>query len=441
MRRHELTYDELREAWPLLDDEDRLAGFNLLDRPDGEALFNGLDARDQVELLRHVEPAERRSWLRVLDPDDAADLLQEAEENERAEWLELLDPALRKEVTALMAYKEDEAGGLMNPRFARLRPDATVEEAISYLRRQTRRSVESIYYAYVLDAQQKLLGAVSLRELVTAPAGSRVRDIMVTDLVTASDEMHQEDVGRLFAEYDLLAIPVVDADGRMQGVVTVDDIVDVVQEEATEDIQKLGGTEALDEPYLQIGLPGLLRKRVGWLAVLLILGIGSVLVMDHFQGAMAAAAALAVFVPLIISSGGNSGSQASTLVVRAMALGEVKLTDWWRVIRREIAVGLALGSALGGLGLCVVTVWHFGGQAIGLAPPFGEDYLRVAATISFSIVAVALWGTLIGSMLPFLLRRVGFDPASASAPLVATIVDASGLVLYFSIASVILHPV
>jgi magnesium transporter len=336
-------------------------------------------------------------------------------------------------VTALLAYAEDEAGGLMNPRFARVRPDATVDEAISYLRRQARdRGAEVIYYAYVLDEDQRLLGVASFRDLFAAPPDRRVRDVMHTDVVSVNEDMDQEAVSRVFAESDLPAIPVVDRQGRMKGVVTVDDIVDVVEEEATEDIHKYGGVEALGAPYLEMSFPAMLRKRAGWLAILFVGEMLTATAMAFFEDEIARAVVLAVFLPLIISSGGNSGSQASTLVIRAMALGEVRLRDWWRVAGREVATGLALGLILACIGFVRIVVW----QRIGHV--YGEHYLLVALTVATSLVGVVLFGTLAGSLLPFVLRRLGLDPASASAPFVATLVDVTGVVIYFVAASFIL---
>jgi magnesium transporter len=274
---------------------------------------------------------------------------------------------------------------------------------------------------------------VSFRQLFEAPGSMKVRDLMQTEVVTVSEQMDQEDVGLLFARHSLLAIPVVDADGHMKGVVTVDDIVDVVQEEATEDIQKIGGMEALDEPYLDIGLFRMIRKRAGWLSALFISETLTATAMGYYEHEIARAVVLALFIPLIISSGGNSGSQASTLVVRAMALGEVRLRDWWRVMRREFAAGLALGSILGLIGLLRILLWPT------RAALYGEHYVLVAITVACSLVGVVLWGTISGSMLPLIMRRLGFDPASASAPFVATLVDVTGLVIYFTLASVILH--
>jgi magnesium transporter len=360
-------------------------------------------------------------------------VVQAAPEEERDGLLALLDNSTRKEVTALLAYAEDQAGGLMSPRFARVRPDMTADEAISYLHKQARERVETIYYVYVLDAQQRLVGVVSFRQLFEAPGSRKVRDLMQTEVVTVSEQMDQEDVGLLFARHSLLAIPVVDADRHMKGVVTVDDIVDVVQEEATEDIQKIGGMEALDEPYLDIGLFRMIRKRAGWLSALFVSETLTATAMGYYEHEIARAVVLALFIPLIISSGGNSGSQASTLVVRAMALGEVRLRDWWRVMRREFAAGLALGSILGMIGLLRILLWPT------RATIYGEHYVLIAITVACSLVGVVLWGTISGSMLPLILRRLGFDPASASAPFVATLVDVTGLVIYFTVASGILY--
>jgi magnesium transporter len=427
-----LTGEDLKDAWVLFAPEDRLLGFSSLPREEAEDFFLGLPARDQEELVLSLPPAQRRSWVRMLPPDDAADLVQEAKPEEREGLLALLDEVTRKEVTALLAYAEDEAGGLMSPRFARVRPDMTVDEALSYLRRQTREGVETIYYAYALDDHQRLVGVATIRELFTAPPDRRVRDVMRTDLVSVTDDMDQEAVSRVFAEHDLSAIPVVDREGRMKGIVTVDDIVDVVEEEATEDIQKFGGMQALEAPYLEIGLLEMVRKRGPWLAALLVGEMLTATAMAFFEEEIAAAVVLAVFLPLIISSGGNSGSQASTLVVRAMALGQVRLRDWWRVMRRELFTGLALGAILGTIGLVRILAWH------AIADVYGDRAVGVAITVGTSLVGVVLLGTLAGSLLPFLLRRFGFDPASASAPFVATLVDVLGVILYFTAASLAL---
>ncbi|HUP88945.1 MAG TPA: magnesium transporter [Longimicrobiales bacterium] len=430
--------EELREAWALLPHDDRAEGFRLLAAADAEEFFLDLAASDQYDLLTALAHAERRLWLRLLAPDDAADLIQQAEEEDRAGLLVLLDDMTRREVTALLAYEEDEAGGLMSSRFARLRPEMTVDEAIAYLRRQATGGidVETFYYVYVLDSAQKLLGILSFRELVSSLGNRIVRDVMGTDFVTVPEELDQEEVARMFADYDLVALPVVSDDGRMVGIVTVDDIVDVVQEEATEDVQKYGGMEALDEPYMRTPFFELIKKRGGWLSLLAVGEMLTATAMGHFESSMAKVTALGIFVPLIISSGGNSGSQASTLVIRAMTMGEVRLRDWWRVARREVMAGLVLGLILGLLGFIRIVTWEI--LELGR---HHDHYMLIAISVGVSLVGVVLFGTLAGSMLPFALRALKFDPASASAPLVATLVDVTGLVIYFVVASIVLSGV
>ena len=430
-RPERLAHDDLADAWRLLDAEERVDGFRLIAPHDAQEFFLTLSAMDQAELVLAMRPAERRLWLRVLAPDDAADVFQEAGDEHRAELMALLDEPSRREVATLMAYEEDDAGGLMSPRFARIRPEMTVDEAIVYLRRQANQNLETIYYGYVLDRTQKLLGVVSCRDLFQARGVHSVQEIMNAEaLVTVPEDMDQELVGRLMAEHDLVALPVLDTEGVMKGIVTVDDIVDVVQEEATEDIQKIGGTEALEAPYLDVGFLGMLQKRAGWLTILFIAQLGSIGVMSAYLEKLEQVVALALFIPLIISSGGNSGTQATTLVTRAMALQEVRLRDWLRVFGREVWMGFSLGGLLAAIGFGAVVLMP------ASAMDFGENTMLLGAAVSTSVLCVVLWGTISGSMLPFLLRRMGFDPASSSAPLVATIVDLMGLVIYFKIAMV-----
>ncbi|MEP6862984.1 MAG: magnesium transporter [Deltaproteobacteria bacterium] len=430
----QLGIDELRDAWPLLDLEERGDGLRVLPREDAEEFFISLVPRDQADLLLFFRPGQRRQWMRLLEPDDVADVIQQGGEANRQTLLALLDDPTRKEVLALLAYAEDEAGGLMSTRYARLRPEASADEAILYLRRQARAKVETIYVAYVLDPAQRLLGVCSFRDLFAADPKTKVSEIMETDIVRVTDEMDQESVSRIFAEHDLNVVPVVDLDGKMKGIVTVDDIVDVVQEEATEDAQKFGGLEALDMPYLQSTRREMIKKRARWLAILLIGEMFTATALGFFEDSLIPI--LALFLPLIISSGGNSGSQASTLVIRAMALGEVRTADAVLVFRREILIGVVLGLILGSIASIRVLVWgsfgayhHFTG---------GQHYALVGITVACAVVGCVMWGTLMGAMLPFALRRFGADPASASAPLVATLVDVSGIIIYFTIAKLIL---
>jgi len=424
--------EDLQQKWVDLTSAERVQALTELGSDEAQDFFNTLAAADQAAVLMAMSNIERRWWLRQLAPDDITDIVQELPEEERAALLALLDIPTRREVVALLAYEEDEAGGLMSPRFARVRPDMSVDEAITYLRPQARGQAETIYYVYVLDSQQKLLGVVSFRDLLLAPPERRVSEIMEKDLFTAPVDMDQETLSQLFAESDLIAIPVVDAERHIQGIVTVDDIVDVVKEEATEDIQRLGGTEVLDAPYMHVGFFKMLRKRAGWLTVLFLGEMLTATAMAHYENEIARAVVLALFIPLIISSGGNSGSQATTLLVRAIALGEVRLRDWWRVLAREAIMGLALGVILGLIGLMRILLWPTKAQV------YGPHFIVVAVTVACSLVGVVLWGTMCGAMLPFILKKLRFDPASASAPFVATLVDVSGLIIYFTMASIIM---
>jgi len=433
-----VALDDLRDAWSLLDPEERIEAFQSLKTGEAEEFFLGLSSSDQAQILAGLPQLQRQLWTRSLAPDDLADLVQAMPEDQRAGLVALLDEPTRRELVALLAYAEDEAGGLMNTRYGRLRPEMSVDEAITYLRKQTPERVESIYYAYVLDQQSHLLGVVSFRQLIMARGSAKVSEVMTTDLVTVPDEMDQEAVSRLFAQHSFLSLPVLDAQGRMKGVVTADDIVDVVREEATEDIQKIGGTTALEAPYLEVRFVDMIKARAVWLVVLFIGSMLTISAIRSFEGELARASVLTAFIAMIISSGGNCGSQASTLVIRAMALGELKMRDWWRVFLREASAGLVLGGILALLGLLRVVVWHHSFSDDQGAPYYGDHYLLIGLTVAGAVVGVALWGTLVGALLPFVLKRLGFDPASASAPLVATLSDVTGILIFFTVASTVL---
>lgn len=426
------SLENLLDNWQILTHDKRENVFTILAREDKEELFIHLSSDYQAELFTKILPSEKRSLIRLLAPDDIADLVQNLDEEMQTIALAYLDYTTLVEVKALMAYAEDEAGGLMNSRFARLRPEMTVEEAIRYLRAQAKSHIETIYYAYVLDRSQVLMGVVSLRELFLATAKMTMQEIMNTDLVTVLQDEDQESISKTFSNHNFLALPVVDENYVMKGIITVDDVVEVLEEEATEDIQKLGGMEALGEPYLDISMFSMIKKRAGWLMILFIGEMFTATAMSHYEHDIAKAVVLALFIPLVISSGGNSGSQATTLIIRAMALGEVRLRDWWRVLSRELLSGLSLGIILGSIGLMRILLWP------GRESLYGEHYILVAITVAFSLVGIVLWGTLAGSMLPFILRRLGLDPATSSAPFVATLVDVTGLMIYFSVASFML---
>jgi magnesium transporter len=423
--------DELLDLWPSLRASQRLTRFEALPRELMDNFFLALDARAQSALLLSLPEGERRLFLRLDAPDDAADLIQEAPQSQRQYLLDLLDEKTKQEVKALLSFREDIAGGLMNPRFARLRPDSSIDEAISYLRQQLGH-VETIHYAYVLDENQTLLGVVALKDLVAADPSKTVKDVMTTKIYSVSPNTDQSEIAHLLTRHGIKAVPVIGANGRMEGVVTSDDLIDVLREEDTEDIQKMGGMEALDGPYLETGFLAMIKKRAGWLVILFLGEMLTATAMGHFEHEIERAVVLSLFIPLLISSGGNSGSQATSLIIRALALKEVRLKDWMRVISREITAGIALGAILGIVGMTRILIWQ------SIWHTYGEHYLLIAITIAFSLLGVVTFGTLAGSMLPFILRRCGLDPASASAPFVATLVDVTGLIIYFTVAKIIL---
>lgn len=365
-----------------------------------------------------------RKWFRGLDFTDQ--LLYQGRDLEVTVVAERIREGGRPSL-----YPEDEAAGLMHSGYVRISPEMTVEEAIAEIRRQAGQ-VEMIYYAYVLD-HERLLGVISFRELISAERSKRVRDVIRTNYVFVPEDEDREAVAHLLAKHRLLAIPVVDADGHMMGIVSSADLAGVAQRAASEDILKIGGMEALDGPYMEVTFAQMVRKRAGWLAILFLGEMLTATAMGYFSDEISRAVVLALFIPLIISSGGNSGSQATTLVIRAMALGEIRLRDWWKVIRRELLAGIVLGAILGGIGVTRILLWH------ALRGTYGEHYLVIALTIGCSLIGVVMFGTLAGSMLPFILRSCGLDPASASAPFVATLVDVTGLIIYFTVASIILR--
>lgn len=422
----------LLEEWISLSLPDRKERFEQLSRTDAEELFLNLKTKDQTDLIQDLSNLEKRSWVRLLAPDDVADLIQELGLESKDDILNLLDPQTRREVAVLLAYAEDDAGGLMSPRFIRLRENMNVDEAISYIRIQSRTQVETIYYAYVLNLDQVLLGVVSFRELFTAAGNQKVKDIMHTDIVTIPTSLDQEQAARIFSQSDLMALPVISEDGKMVGIVTFDDIASVIQEEATEDIHKLGAVESLNAPYLESSIAEMIKKRIGWLMVLFIGQMFTASAMGYYEDELHRAAVLTLFLPLIISSGGNSGSQASTLIIRAIALEEIKLKDWWKILRRELIIGGALGIILGLMGLARIYFWPWATES------YGPHYQMIGITVAASVIGVVLWGTLAGAMLPFILKSFNLDPASASAPAVSTVVDVTGLVVYFTTATFIL---
>jgi magnesium transporter len=346
--------------------------------------------------------------------------------------IRLLTPEERRVAQALLGYPEGSVGRLMTPDLIAVDPGWTVRETLDYIRENGQDS-ETLNVIYVVDDRGKLLDDVRIREFLLRPLDKNVSDLMDETCVSLNVSDSQEDAVNVFRKYDRSVLPVVDSGGVLVGLVTIDDMLDVAEEEATEDIQKFGGMQAMEEPYMRIPLWRMVRKRATWLVVLFLGEMMTASAMGYYEGAIAKAVVLALFLPLIISSGGNSGSQASMLIIRAMALGEVSLCDWWRVMRKEVIAGLMLGCVLGTIGFLRVAIWA------QFSNVYGPHWILVAFTVGAALIGVVLWGSLSGSMLPFVLRRVGADPATSSAPFVATLVDVTGLVIYFSIALLILR--
>jgi magnesium transporter len=387
----------------------------------------------RLEIFQTLPPDVRTPLLNAMSADQTASLLREMEPPERARLLRAVEPETRQSIELILGHPAETAGGIMTTEFVAVPSAWTVEQTLRHIS-SVGKTKETVYAVYAVDEKDRLLHVVSLRELMSAERSrpiTRVGDLRAP--LSVPPDMDREEVASLIGKYNLLAVPVVDRERRILGIVTVDDVIDALVEEQTEDVQKLGGMEALGAPYLEVGLAGMIRKRAGWLSVLFVGEMLTATAMKAFEEEIASAVVLALFVPLIISSGGNSGSQATTLVIRALSVGDLRLRDWFRVAKREIATGLALGGILGAIGLARILLW----QATGGIQV--DAYVLLGVTVSLSLLGVVLWGSVVGSMLPFVLRRVGFDPATASAPLVATLVDVTGVVIYFTLASVLLR--
>jgi magnesium transporter len=364
-------------------------------------------------------------------PDDRTLLFGELPANVTKHLLSLLTPEERTEAITLLGYEPGSIGRLMTPHYIAVREDWSVQEVMDFVREHGQDS-ETLNVIYVVDDRGLLIDDIRMREFLVAPLTRHVSDLMDRRYVSLKATDAQEAAVEVFKREDRTALPVTDTKGILIGIVTVDDALDVAERAATRDMQRVGGSEALDEPYMDIALGPMVKKRAGWLVVLFLGEMLTATAMGFFEKEIERAVVLALFVPLIISSGGNSGSQASTLVIRAMAVGELRLRDWWRVIRRETFSGVMLGAILGSIGFLRISVWSI------FSTIYGPHWLLVAATVGLALVAIVLWGTLVGSMLPLILRRLGFDPATSSAPFVATLVDVTGLVIYFSVGLVVL---
>jgi len=444
------NFGALREVfreWPPADvaevildvpEDEQVIVFRVLPHALAADVFEYLDFDAQQKLLHAMAHEQVAAILNEMSPDDRTALLEELPSAAARQLIRLLTPEERRIAQALLGYPEGSVGRLMTPDFIAVYENWTVQQVLDYIREHGQDS-ETLNVIYVVDEHGKLIDDIRMREFLLKPLTSPVRDLMQKTFVALNVTDSQQEALNVFRKYDRTALPVIDSSGVLVGIVTIDDMLDVAEAEATEDIQKFGGMEALDEPYMRISFWRMVRKRAGWLVILFLGEMLTATAMANYQDEIARAVVLALFLPLIISSGGNSGSQASTLIVRAMALGEVTLRDWWRVAGREIQAGLSLGAILGTIGTLRVALWSIVGEKYFHRELYGPHWPLVAITVGLALVGVVLWGSLSGSMLPFVLRRVGADPATSSAPFVATLVDVTGLIIYFSIALLIMR--
>jgi magnesium transporter len=445
---HELPAADVADILSELTPEQAAVGFRFLPRDDAGLVFSYLAPELQEALIQKLGAEASVRVVEAMDPDDRAKLLDELPAEVAQRLIASLSPENRKVTQAILGYPPRSVGRLMTPDYIRIQPVWTVARTLEHVRRNGR-DAETINVLYVVDEQGKLIDDLRLRQVLLSDPEATIESLMNRSFVHLTADQQQEDAVALMSKYDRLALPVVDSRGVLVGIVTADDVADVAEQQATEAIQKLGGMEALDEPYSTISMWSLLKKRGGWLAALFIGELLTASVMQYFNKEIERAAVVALFLPLIISSGGNSGSQASTLIIRAMALGEITLKQWLWVLRRELTCGLILGVFLGVIGLIRIHVWQWIGfynyNSNADHAKEGETvynflglYHKIGLTVGVSLIGVVLWGTICGAMLPFILRRCRLDPATISAPLVATLVDVTGLIIYFVTALLIL---
>ncbi len=420
-----------------LPEKDKVVVFRVMPQAQAAAVFEYLDSDEQAELIHSMGREDSVRILNEMSPDDRTALLEELPAEAVRSLVASLSPSERAVAQHLLGYPEGSVGRLMTPDFIAIRSDWTVQQVLDDVRTRGRDS-ETLNVLYVLDDHGKLIDDLRIREFLTRPLDTRISDLMNDQFVTLSVADTQESAVALFRKYDRTVLPVVDKGGRLVGVVTVDDVLDVAEEAATADAHKFGGLEApLDLPYMSSGLWEMFRKRGSCLIILFASELLTANAMQSYADEMSRALSLSLFIPLVMSSGGNSGSQASTLVIRAMALGEVSLRDWWRVAGREIVSGLSLGALLGAAGFLRISLWTYLGWDHGL---YSTHPYILAVAVGMALVGIVAWGSLAGSMLPFLLRLCRFDPATSSAPFVATLVDVTGLIIYFTVTALIFLP-
>lgn len=422
---------EIAELFQGLSDEERVVIFRILPREKAADIFAELDVDVQKTLLSGLGDRQTARLLDEMAADDRTALLEEIPAEAARQLLTLLSKDERDVALSLLGYPEGSVGRLMSPDYLTVHADWKVREVLDHIRANGQQS-DSIDTLYVVDAKGKLVDEISIKQILLASPDEEIASLMNFTFESLDAHADQELAVELFRKYDRPTLPVVDSQGVLLGIVTVDDILDVQEEEVTEDIQKLGGSEALEDPYIKTPVLTLIRKRAHWLIILFLGEMLTTSAMAQYEGEIQRAVVLALFVPLIISSGGNSGSQASTIIIRALAVGEIRLRDWLRVFKRELIAGGVLGIILGIVGFLRVVIWS------QFSPIYGEQYMRLALTVLFSLTGVVALGSVSGAMLPFALKRFNLDPATSSAPFVATIVDVAGLVLYFTVAMMFL---
>lgn len=414
-----------------LPEQEQVIVFRLLPIELATDTFEHLEFDIQMDLLKAMGKGEVTAILNDMSPDDRTALLEELPSSAAKQLIQLLSAEERKIAQTLLGYPENSVGRLMTPDYIAVKPDWTIADTLDFVRENAADS-ETLNVIYVINEKGILIDDIRIREIILSPTSKKISDLMDENYISLNVANDQELAVEQFKKYDRIALPVTDKYGALIGIVTVDDVLDVAEEEATEDIQKIAATGVLEEPYPTIPLMQLIKKRAFWLTVLFVAQILTAFVLGYFEDHLSKALALTIFIPLIISSGGNSGSQAATLVIRAMALGEISLKDWWLIMRREIISGLVLGGILGLIGFMQVSI------LANFSEVLRQYWVLIGLTVFFSIVGIVIWGTISGSMLPFILKRFGADPATSSGPLVTTIVDVTGLIIYFTVAIVIL---
>lgn len=415
-----------------LSEEEDLAALRLLRGPQRARIFEYLDRATQIRLILTLPNEDVGSLLTEMADDDRTSLLAALSEEDRSRCLDRLTAEQRALAESLLQYPPDTVGRLMTPHFVCVRQHWTIQHVLDHIRQHGHDS-ETLNVVYVVDDNHRLIDDLRIRQLLLADPRKQIDDLMDSQYVALRAEDSKRSAVEVFRRYDRTALPVIDGTGKLLGIVTIDDVLDIAEAAATRDMQKLGGLEALETAYAATPLLQLVQKRAVWLVILFLGEMLTATAMSYFEAEIAKAVVLALFVPLIISSGGNSGSQAATLIVRALALGEIRLGDWWSVLRREVASGLLLGIVLGTIGFLRISLWST------FTNIYGPHWLMIATTVGLSLIGIVLWGCLAGAMIPFALKKAGLDPATSSAPFVATFVDVTGLVIYFSVALVVLR--